>query len=182
MIEAARGAGVPVIAGGRGFGTDGRWATVLGANGWAPTASDAVRTLAHGWPRYSDPAPPLHHPDDAAEQLRTGGHDLARAAMQRLEQRLPAMREYPPASLERTREDLEHIVDFLSAALYVDDVSLLAEFVDWLHEVLAARKVPAGALVAGLAAVAEVVPDVERVHAFLATAAGRLDARLTRPA
>ena len=183
MVEASRGAGVPVIAGGRGFGTDGRWARALGANGWAPTATDAVRLLAEPtWPRYADPAPALAHPDDAAERLRASAHDLAQQAMDRLGQRFPAMRDYPAAALERTREDLEHIVDFLSAALYVDDVSLLVEFVEWLHDLLSARHVPAVALTSGLDAVAEVVPDVQRVHTFLGTARAAVDARLKHPA
>lgn len=183
MIEASRGAGVPVVAGGRGFGTDGRWARALGANGWAPTATDAVRLLSEPtWPRYADPAPPLHHPDDAAQRLRAGAHELAQQAMGRLEQRFPAMRQYPSAALDRTREDLEHIVEFLAAALYVDDTTLLVEFVEWLHELLAARHVPAVALTSGLEAVREVVLDVERARQFLDTARAAVDARLTRSA
>ena len=183
MVEASRGAGVPVVAGGRGFGTDGRWARALGANGWAPTATDAVRLLSEpGWPRYADPAPPLHHPDDAAQFLRTGAHGLAQDAMARLETRFPAMRQYPQAALDRTREDLEHILDFLAAALYVDDPTLLVEFVEWLHELLAARHVPDVALTSGLDAVREVVPDVERVRQYLDTARAAVDARLTRSA
>lgn len=183
MIEASRGAGVPVVAGGRGFGTDGRWARALGANGWAPTATDAVQLLSGPtWPRYADPAPPLHHPDDAAQQLRAAAHDLAQQGMGRLEQRFPAMRQYPAAALDRTREDLEHIVEFLAAALYVDDPTLLVEFVEWLHELLEARHVPAVALTSGLEAVREVGPDVERVRRFLDTARAAVDARLTRSA
>lgn len=183
MIEASRGAAVPVVAGGRGFGSDGRWARALGATGWAPTATDAARLLSEPtWPRYSDPAPPLRHPDDAAEHLRAAAHDLAQQAMVRLEARFPAMRQYPATALERTREDLEHILDFLAAALYVDDATLLTEFVEWLHDLLAARNVPAVALTAGLEAVGEVVPDGERVRRFLSAARAAVDARLTRSA
>ena len=183
MIEASRGAGVPVVAGGRGFGADGRWAHALGANGWAPTATDAVRLLSEPtWPRYADPAPAIAHPDDAAERLRSSARELAQQAMARLESRFPAMQQYPRAALDRTREDLEHIVDFLSAALYVDDVTLLVEFVEWLHELLAARHVPAVALTSGLDAVREVVPDGKRARRFLDAARAAVDARLSRSA
>ena len=183
MIEAARGAGVPVIAGGRGFGGDGRWARSLGANGWAATATEAVSTLADPrWPRFADPVPPLDHPDDEAQRLRTGARDLAEAAVTRLVDRFPPMAQYDPAALERTREDLQHLVEFLSAALFVDDVSLFTEFLDWMHEILVARHVPAVALVAGLDTLSEVLAGGPRVGSFLASGRRVLEHRVERPA
>ena len=57
-IAACRAAGVPVIAGGRGFGPDGRYAERLGADAWAATAEDAVTRLARDWPPRVDDADP----------------------------------------------------------------------------------------------------------------------------
>jgi methanogenic corrinoid protein MtbC1 len=44
-IEASHAAGVPVLVGGRGFGEHGRWATVLGADAWAPTLREVIPIL-----------------------------------------------------------------------------------------------------------------------------------------
>ncbi|HEX3005757.1 MAG TPA: hypothetical protein VHO27_16200, partial [Angustibacter sp.] len=59
---------------------------------------------------------------------------------------------------------------------------LLVEFVEWLHELLAARHVPAVALTSGLDAVREVVPDGERARRFLDAARAAVNARLDQPA
>ncbi|MET7951681.1 cobalamin-dependent protein [Micromonospora sp. NPDC005324] len=45
MIEACRRSDVPVVVGGRGFGTDGRWARRLGV-AWAPDAPSAAELIA----------------------------------------------------------------------------------------------------------------------------------------
>ncbi|MGK5740813.1 B12-binding domain-containing protein [Micromonospora sp. URMC 103] len=49
-------------------------------------------------------------------------------------------------SVDATVSDLGYMVDFLAAALYVDDGSLFTEFVQWLLPVLTSRRVPAEVL------------------------------------
>jgi methanogenic corrinoid protein MtbC1 len=174
MIEAARGGGVPVIAGGRGFGTDGRLAALLGANGWAASAPAAADMLAApDWPRFTDRAPELRLVDDASSRLWDEIDPLTDAVEDELLRRFPAMAEYDEPARARTREDVHHILDFLAAALYVDDVDLFGEFVGWLDALLEARHVPATALTAGLDAVAAVLPPLPRASEFVTEAAAR---------
>ncbi|MGQ0465364.1 MAG: cobalamin B12-binding domain-containing protein [Sporichthyaceae bacterium] len=167
MIEASREAGVPVIVGGRGFGFDGRWAGPLGANAWAPSAGAAVRVLNDPtWPIYTDPAPPVHAPDDSMATLATMRSSLVEASYARLGELFP-MGHYTQHQIERTIEDLGFILDFLGASLYVDDPSLFVDFAIWLGEILGARGVPVAAARLGMEAIDEVLPDVPRAKAYL---------------
>jgi methanogenic corrinoid protein MtbC1 len=170
MIEASRGAGIPVLAGGRGFGAGGVWAETLGANGWAPDPVAAMALIEDpGWPSYTDAAPPLVHPDAAYEELRVNRADLVERATKEFTSRFPAVAGYTEEQTARTVEDFGHIVDFLATALYLDDVDLFTEFVGWLGQILTARGVPLAALQAGLSALGEVLPDdLDRAQEFLA--------------
>ncbi|GAA2458418.1 hypothetical protein [Streptomyces glaucus] len=66
------------------------------------------------------------------------------------------------AGAERTAEDLARIVDFLAAALYVDDSKLFTGFLAWTADLLEARHVPARALVTGPATLAAQLRDFPR--------------------
>jgi hypothetical protein len=169
MIEASRGAGIPVLAGGRGFGADGRWAYALGANGWAPDPAAAL-TLIEGdsWTSYTDPPPPLRHPDEAHVQVRDQRGLLVEQALKELTRRFPPVLDYDEEKHHRTVEDLGHILDFLATALYLDDVSLFTDFVEWLRQILAARGVPPAAVDLGLDAIDVAVPyAMRRAHEFI---------------
>jgi methanogenic corrinoid protein MtbC1 len=157
MIEVVRGAGVPVLAGGRGFGPDGRWATALGADAWAASASAAVDLLAAGWPAFTDPAPPPPAPDDEQERIERDLPELVEQAMRLLEQRFPPMRGYTLEQLTRTREDFGHILRFLGAALFVDDPGEFEDFVRWLVGLLGARGVPPVAVSTSLQGLVDVL-------------------------
>ena len=167
-IAACRAAGVPVIAGGRGFGPDGRYAERLGADAWAGTAEDAVTRLARDWP------PPL---DDAHETSFLGDDEytyvvrhrptLITTALEQLKHSYPAMREYNQRQIDSTGEDVAHIVDFLAAALYVGETAIFTDFVTWTAEVLNARGVPGVALRVGLDAVRGQLRDYPTARAML---------------
>ena len=150
-ITACRSAGVPVIAGGRGFGPGGRYAQHLGADAWAAGAEEAVERLAADWP------PPMRDPqisaflgDDEYTYVVRRRPALIGTAMGRLASDYPAVRDYDQRQLDATAEDMGHIVDFLAAALYVSEAKIFTDFVAWTREVLAARGVPPAALRAGL--------------------------------
>ncbi|SDS15947.1 cobalamin B12-binding domain-containing protein [Actinoplanes derwentensis] len=154
-ITACRAAGVPVIAGGRGFGPGGRWAQPLGAQAWAATGEDAVTRLATDWPPpyvagplYS-PAEPLSA-DEEYTHLTRRRPELITTSMQRLAASYPAAHHYDQSQAESTAEDLGHLVDFLAAALYVGEPTIFLDFTQWTTEVLRARDVPPNALRAGL--------------------------------
>ncbi|MFJ9663252.1 B12-binding domain-containing protein [Streptomyces sp. NPDC101219] len=171
-ITAVQATGVPVMVGGLGFGVDGRYARLLGADAWAPDARAAADRLEAG--PLPAPRPPHQAVDDLphlADQEYTmvtrAAHGLVRGTMERLEQRFPPMRDYDQDQRERTAEDLAHIVDFLTAALYVDDPGILTGFLTWTAEILAARGVPARSLPPALDALEEQLRDFPRTRSLL---------------
>ncbi|PWR11101.1 cobalamin-binding protein [Micromonospora acroterricola] len=167
MIEACRRSDVPVVVGGRGFGADGRWARRLGA-AWAPDAPSAAELIADERALHRVPPAQLAHlaDDEYASLVRRRG-DLIDSALADLRERVPATRAYTAAQLDSTVSDLGHIVDFLAAALYVDDASLFTNFVGWLVGILTSRGVPAAAVDLSLRHFAGVLRDFPRVvHAL----------------
>ncbi|SBT46536.1 cobalamin B12-binding domain-containing protein [Micromonospora auratinigra] len=131
MVEACRAAGVPVLAGGPGFGWDGRWAAAVGAAAWGATARDAVRLLARGLPGAAHTGPTPAPPDDGYVAVLHRRREIVQVALRELD---------PP---EETAEDVAagvgHLVDALAAAIRVDDRQLLLDFVGWQAEALASR-------------------------------------------
>lgn len=160
MIEASREAGVPVIVGGSGFGSKGRWGLQLGANDWAPDATAALDVLnGSSWPAYTDPAPAYSPPDDDSDAILANTHSLVAAAMAELEMRLPSTAAYTAHQRARTEEDFGHILNFLGVALYVDDAELFTNFVSWLSDLLVPRHVPLQALDISLRVVDAVITE-----------------------
>ncbi|MGA5299293.1 cobalamin B12-binding domain-containing protein [Nucisporomicrobium flavum] len=176
-ITACRSVGVPVIAGGRGFGPDGRWAQKLGADAWAAGAEEAVARLAHRWPPVvGDPYETAFVGDDEYTYVVRSRGDLVRTALDRLAATYPPMAAYDQRQHDATVEDLGHIVDFLAASLYVGDETIFTGFVEWTAAVLGARGVPPVALQAGLRLVKDQLRDYPTACATL-EAGLRLTAR-----
>ncbi|QYC42884.1 B12 binding domain protein [Nonomuraea coxensis DSM 45129] len=154
-ITACQATGTPVMAGGAAFGPGGRYARLLGADAWAPDGGAAADRLAAG-PLPRPPAPrqaadDLPHLDDQEyTMVSRSARRLVRDVMNGLEERVPAMAAYTPQQRRHTAEDIAHIVDFLAAALYVDDPELFGSFLGWTAGVLVARGVPAGTLLPAL--------------------------------
>ncbi|MBO4208809.1 cobalamin-binding protein [Micromonospora echinofusca] len=168
MIEACQRADVPVLVGGRGFGVDGRWARRLGAS-WAPDGPTAASLLADEWSLARPPEPDLAHlTDDEYPALCRRRAELIESGLADLRERVPAVGAYTPAQVDSTTADLGYIVDFLAAALYVDDAGLFTEFVDWLVGILAGRGVPSAAVVRTLEHFAGLLRDFPRAGRFLA--------------
>jgi methanogenic corrinoid protein MtbC1 len=167
-ITACQAVGVPVLAGGRAFGPDGRYARSLRADRWATDARGAVAVLEEGMPR-PDPSASRQAVDDLphlADQEYTmvvqSRPQLVKQALVDLETRFPALRGYSEEQRERTVEDLAHIVDFLGAALYVDDAELFTAFLTWTAHILQVRNVPAHSLSMGLEVLAGRLTDFPR--------------------
>ncbi|MEU8391548.1 cobalamin-dependent protein [Micromonospora sp. NPDC048842] len=176
MIEACRRSDVPVVVGGRGFGTDGRWARRLGV-AWAPDAPSAAELIADERAlRGVPPARLAHLADDEYASLVRRRGELIDSALTELRERVPAARAYTAAQLDATVSDLGHIVDFLAAAVYVDDPSLFTEFVEWLSGILGSRGVPAGAVVLPLEHYAAALRDFPRAARALALGCAALPA------
>ncbi|MER6348710.1 cobalamin B12-binding domain-containing protein [Streptomyces sp. NPDC001595] len=179
-ITACQAIGVPVLAGGRAFGADGRFALALGADRWAADARGAAAVLEAGLPR---PAPTASRQsvDDLphlADQeytmtVRSRGR-LVKQTLTDLEDRFPAMRGYGDAQRERTAEDIAHIVDFLATALYVDDSEVFTSFLTWTAGILTARRVPPRSLLTALDILAGQLRDFPRSLRLLEEGAAAL--------
>ncbi|WP_104820572.1 B12-binding domain-containing protein [Kitasatospora sp. MMS16-BH015] len=170
-ITAAQAAGFPVLAGGAAFGPGGRYARLLDADAWAGDARGAADRLAEG---LSAPAP-VHQPVDDLPHLadqeytlvRQSAQRLVRAVVSGLTERSPVVRAYTELQVQHTAEDVAHLVDFLAAALYVDDPDLFGGFLAWTADVLDARAVPAASLVPTLDILRRELRDLPRAVAQL---------------
>ncbi|MFI7553408.1 B12-binding domain-containing protein [Micromonospora sediminimaris] len=174
MVEVCRRSDVPVLVGGRGFGADGRWARRLGVP-WAASAPAAADLLGDERAlRAAAPADLAHLADDEYASLVNRRGELIDSALADLAQRFPAIRDHSPAQLDSTVSDLGYILDFLAAALYVDDGSLFTEFVEWLVTILDSRSVPAATVDASLAHYGGVLHDFPRAVDYLQRGRGAL--------
>ncbi|MFD9570091.1 B12-binding domain-containing protein [Streptomyces sp. NPDC059982] len=181
-IAACRAAGVPVFAGGSAFGEDGRYARMLGADAWAPDARGAADRLAAGplpRPRPGhEPADHLPHLRDQEYTLVTrSAPQLVKAVVTGLTELLPAMRAYSAWQLQQTAQDIAHIVEFLGAALYVDDDDLFTGFICWTADILTARHVPANVLLPTLDLLGAELGDFPRATRLIRRGARELTDR-----
>ncbi|GLZ01528.1 cobalamin-dependent protein [Actinoplanes sp. NBRC 103695] len=175
-ITACRAAGVPVIAGGRGFGPGGRYAEKLTADAWADGAEAAVARLATDWPPpIDDPSTAAFLGDDEYTWVVRGRGELIAATLEHLAATYPHVRDYDQRQTDATAEDTGHIIDFLAAALYVGDDRLFTDFIDWTNAVLTARDVPTQALAAGLRAIRDQLHDWPSSLRMLDAGLARLD-------
>jgi methanogenic corrinoid protein MtbC1 len=171
-ITASQSAGVPVLAGGPGFGRGGRYALLLGAAGWAPRADAAVdRLVAPDWPPRLDPPPRTPHLPGEEYHLVAGRRaELVSGVLRRLPARYRSMPGYDDRQRESTVDGLGYLVDILAAARYVGDTTVLTDFAAWNAQVLAARGMPAAALVAGLEILGDLLADAPLARAMLTAA------------
>ncbi|MFE5511689.1 B12-binding domain-containing protein [Streptomyces sp. NPDC056529] len=179
-ISALQSIGVSVMAGGRAFGPDGRYARLLRADAWAPDARKTADHLDQGLTRHrvgqrQQIHDDLPHLTDQEYTLVTTRHTaLVKQSLETLEERWPAMRTYSTAQRDRTTEDLAHIIDFLATALYVDDAELFTTFTTWTAGILTARGVPAAGLRLGVDILAGQLRDFPRALTFLTAATDAL--------
>ncbi|GFG65864.1 cobalamin-binding protein [Mycobacterium kubicae] len=186
-ITACQAAGVPVLAGGAAFGSDGRYARQLGADAWAPDARAACERLAQEFPRMHlgasrQPIDDLPHlADQEYTMVSRTAPQLVQSTVTELEDRIPAMRAYTEQQRQHTIEDIAHIVDFLGTGLYTDDDDLFTDFIMWTAEILTARGVPAGGLLPALDLLALQLKDFPRSQRLLQGAGDALTATSGAP-
>jgi methanogenic corrinoid protein MtbC1 len=167
-IAACRAAGIPVIAGGPGFGPAGRYAHHLGADAWAAGAAEAAERLAADWPpRPAHPHHAAYLGDEEYTYVVRHRPALITSTLDRLTAAYPAFATYDRRQLDATAEDLGHVVDFLAAALYVSETQIFTDFVTWTAAVLQARGVPPVALSAGLDLIHDQLRDYPAAQATL---------------
>ena len=114
-VAACRKEGVPVLTGGSGFGPGGRYASRLGATGWAPDPAAAV-TLLEDWTRTGapskSPSPPV---DDEHLELELENDAIVSQAMAHLDW-----------EDRGAKEALVFLISTLENALFVDDPAAMA--------------------------------------------------------
>ncbi|UBU09642.1 cobalamin B12-binding domain-containing protein [Nonomuraea gerenzanensis] len=190
-IAACRETGRPVLAGGAAFGGDGRYARLLGADGWAPDARATAERLTagpapgetayegsnggtgpagqeHGHPTTptgQEHGHPATAPDREYGHLTETAQELIDTVMWRLGERIPAMAAYDNRQLKHTREDIGHLIDFLAISLYVDDPTLYSRFLLWMAGILTARNVPEDTLFPALDLIATGLKGCPRARA-----------------
>lgn len=139
-VHVAHDVGMPVLAGGRGLGDDGRRATVLGADLWAPHTADAISLASDPLPReLLEPTADLEASVDLALQRRT----IVAGAMDNLRGLMPAVERFNIHQIERTEEDFDYIVRFAEAAILTRDESVFLDFLPWLDLLLQSLGLPA---------------------------------------
>ena len=146
-IRACRDAGVPVLAGGGGFGPEGRYAARLGASAWAADPVTAARVL-EGWldgasPGSSDFVDPGDGEHVALEREKG---DLVSAAVATLDRDDP-----------RLRDALAFVVSTLESAAFVDDPAVIATCRPAAERLLASGEPSDGSGASALDAVLAVV-------------------------
>jgi hypothetical protein len=158
-IAAGRAASVPVLLGGSAS-TPAR-AAALGADAHANTVAEGARTVrtwaTDGPPRRpATPAPAL----GLDQKLRSERPRIIATAYDHLEDRWPgdgdADRDLSPSAPgdrdapdgrrgdpgDQALDDLQQLVDHLTAAVFLDEPALFEEEVHWLGEVHAGRRLP----------------------------------------
>ncbi|MBR7672353.1 cobalamin-dependent protein, partial [Streptomyces daliensis] len=151
-VSASQEAGVPVLAGGAGFGPDGEYARTLGVDMWAPDAVTAASLVHDEWPVLGGTRVPdlAHLEDQEYALLMRDRHRLVADTLAALPARFPAMKSYTSHQMRCTEDDLSCIAEFLAAALYVDDQTLFTRFLLWTADILEARNVPVVSLLEAL--------------------------------
>jgi len=163
---AATAVGTPVVAGGRGMGSDATRATALGVR-WAPDLTSLEATLAAPAPR-PDPAVLADRRQEHGDLLLRR-HSTVATSMEELARRWLPLSTLTEWQLARTREDFGHILDFLAAAVITADPRVFAGFVDWLTTLLTARGLPATVVPVSLRALAAALPAEHRLAGGLMT-------------
>lgn len=138
-VQVAHEAGLPVLAGGRAFGTDDRRARAIGADGWADDAEQAAEQLRAWWsspPRLAS-SPALDVGPPLAQVL---DRPTLRQIARRL-QRLQASTATTP-TLSGATADLDQIVRHLDVAVAVSDPGIFDEFSRWLLSAQSSRGIP----------------------------------------
>jgi methanogenic corrinoid protein MtbC1 len=172
LADAAHAEGIPVIAGGRALGDGPDRAIHLGADAWAAGIADAEPIL-RSWQHKAPAVAALSTMSDSAALFLglSAASEIAARAFEDLSAVYPAMASYSARQLDRTREDLQFITQFVAAARLVDDPNVLTDFLRWLQVLLSSRGVPVAAIRQGLAVLAPHIARIDDQSGQLAFAA-----------
>jgi methanogenic corrinoid protein MtbC1 len=155
-IRESHAAGVPVLAGGKGFGPEGAWAPAVGADTWVPSAKGSFDMLRNWHPNVRATEARAHDLGEVVQAVIDRRHSVLAAAEEWLA--LGSGKVIEP----RVRGELEMTLDAVISAAFVDDKTLLDEFVSWQRATLTGHQIVAPcaeAIAIGLAPVAPVLAE-----------------------
>ena len=145
-IRAAHQAGIPVLAGGNGFGADGVWAYAIGADAWVASPREVQDILMSWEPDIETSELVVPTPPVEMEVIDNRRQEILASAIGLLTD-----------SSRRLRSELDLLLSAVEATLLVDDPVLLADFSRWQASALSSQgfstEIPAQlsqALAAGL--------------------------------
>lgn len=180
-VRTARSLQVPVLVGGRAFGSTDHRARMLGAHGWArtPTEGDAVLR------RWLD-EPPTGPAPQAAPALLAERHALAAVrddvivhAARRLRDDVASPR--AQAHGHEPGTDLDELLRFTDVALLVDDHTVITDHVLWLAQRAGSAETAVHDVVLALAALRDATAGhLPRTRAVLHAALTDVTAAATR--
>lgn len=147
-IHACRREGFPVLAGGAGFGPDGRYAEPLGADAWAPDAGSGAKRLDEWLDAPPSDRSPLAADDDEQLMLTAAHGELVTRALDRTLAGRPATRR-----IAELRSALDIALAAIESATLVGDADLLAASASMIERALPADivdVVPLAAVLEGI--------------------------------
>ncbi|GAC1577991.1 MAG: cobalamin-dependent protein [Candidatus Dormibacteria bacterium] len=127
----AHGLGIPALAGGSGFGPDASHALALGADAWAASPAD-VGAVLESW---ASNTPALNRPRIALYgehvELRVEKDSILATVISELAVEFVSLAPAGSPAQLRLHDDLQLVVDYLLAALLVDDAAVFLDFTAW---------------------------------------------------
>lgn len=171
-IAAAHSEGLPVIVGGRAWGTGQLRAQALGADLHLEDAGDLLAALEEvAEPVLGAAAPML--PTEAL-LLDAPSEQVLQLALDRQCAATPWMQKMSAFQLARSLEDLSWLARHAAAAVACQDPTIVTDLLDWLLGLLTPRGVPVGAVVDSCYFLADAVePDAPQAAGILRAAADR---------
>lgn len=120
-ILACREVDVPVLAGGAGFASDGRYAVALGANAWVPDPVVGVGYLERWLEASPRSGQPSCRPDDEDRMLEASHATLLSEAFERLAPRVPST-----ADMATVVAGLDMVLSAVESATLLGEPKLLS--------------------------------------------------------
>ncbi|AHH97678.1 cobalamin B12-binding domain-containing protein [Kutzneria albida] len=165
-ITACGELGMAVFVGGRGFGSQGQWARSLEVTTWAADALNALGVIDQIHADWSPSPSSARGADTEYASLRAMRSELFSTALSALDAYFPLTSDDDPR-YDTAVDDLSHTLDFLAAAVYLDEPGLFTEFLAWTAEVRLSREISLRTIPHALGALEPALDNCPRTAAIV---------------